>query len=252
MRRGLDFLPPLLGPSSCSARRSLTFAHLPSTPPRFSFFPLSFLPSVAQFPTSESAFRLGMNDDPMATSKLAEGIRGFSADLVKLETMVRSRLGVAPAPTPAPTAGPAAPADAANGNGTCAEEGKTEYDQLGSMTTIVADSGEIEAIRKFKPTDATTNPSLIYAAAQMPEYQGVVDEAVKHAVGLPGQFLFIRGEWRTRCGRGVGFWVGCWSFGGWKGYMEYHQERGEGGGERGHSFRVVFFFQGKLLARKRK
>ena len=127
-----------------------------------------------------------MNDDPMATSKLAEGIRGFSADLVKLETMVRSRLGVAPAPAPAPTAGPAAPAAAANGNGTCAAEGKTEYDQLGSMTTIVADSGEIEAIRKFKPTDATTNPSLIYAAGQMPEYQGVVDEAVKHAVGLPG------------------------------------------------------------------
>lgn len=129
-----------------------------------------------------------MNDDPMATSKLAEGIRGFSADLVKLETMVRSRLGVDPAPAPAPTAGPATPADAANGseNGTSASDGKTEYDQLGSMTTIVADSGEIEAIRKFKPTDATTNPSLIYAAAQMEEYQGVVDEAVKHAVGLPG------------------------------------------------------------------
>lgn len=132
-----------------------------------------------------------MNDDPMATSKLAEGIRGFSADLVKLETMVRARLGVAPAPTPAPAA-TVIPAAAANGNGPCAAEGKTEYDQLGGMTTIVADSGEIEAIRKFKPTDATTNPSLIYAAAQMAEYQGVVDEAVKHAISLQGQSWLIR------------------------------------------------------------
>lgn len=55
------------------------------------------------------------------------------------------------------------------------------------MTTIVADSGEIEAIRKYKPTDATTNPSLIYAAAQMPEYQSFVDDAVQHAVGLEGE-----------------------------------------------------------------
>ncbi|CAN0517932.1 unnamed protein product, partial [Ectocarpus sp. 12 AP-2014] len=45
-----------------------------------------------QLPSSESAFRLAMNDDPMATSKLAEGIRGFSADLVKLEATVRDRL----------------------------------------------------------------------------------------------------------------------------------------------------------------
>lgn len=140
-----------------------------------------------QLPSSESAFRLAMNDDPMATSKLAEGIRGFSADLVKLEATVRDRLGVTPSPSPGPAwAPPAAAAAAANGNGNGGGGDKTEFDQLAEVTTIVADSGEIEAIRKYKPTDATTNPSLIYAAAQMPAYQGFVDDAVKHALGLQG------------------------------------------------------------------
>ncbi|CAM9283350.1 unnamed protein product [Scytosiphon promiscuus] len=149
--------------------------------------------TLDKLPPSESAFRLAMNDDPMATSKLAEGIRGFSADLVKLEATVRDRLGVAPVPSPiAPApAGSAAAAngDSGNGAGGAATNGhggddETEFDQLAGMTTIVADSGEIEAIRKYKPTDATTNPSLIYAAAQMPEYQSFVDDAVQHAVGL--------------------------------------------------------------------
>ena len=44
-------------------------------------------------------------------------------------------------------------------------------DQLKSMTTVVSDSGDINAIKQYKPTDSTTNPSLIAAAAQMPEYQ---------------------------------------------------------------------------------
>jgi transaldolase len=48
-------------------------------------------------------------------------------------------------------------------------------DQLKSMTTVVADSGDINSIKQFKPTDSTTNPSLIAAAAQMPEYQPIVD-----------------------------------------------------------------------------
>ncbi|CBJ25518.1 transaldolase [Ectocarpus siliculosus] len=149
--------------------------------------------TLDKLPSSESAFRLAMNDDPMATSKLAEGIRGFSADLVKLEATVRDRLGVTPSPTPGPAwAPPAAAAAAANGDGVTNGNGnggggdKTEFDQLAEVTTIVADSGEIEAIRKYKPTDATTNPSLIYAAAQMPAYQGFVDDAVKHALGLQG------------------------------------------------------------------
>src|ERR1700730_1336566 len=51
-------------------------------------------------------------------------------------------------------------------------------DQLRQMTVVVADTGDINAIRKFKPRDATTNPSLIMAAAQMKEYAPLVDEAL--------------------------------------------------------------------------
>lgn len=125
-----------------------------------------------------------MNDDAMATSKLAEGIRGFSADLVKLETTVRERLGVSPAPAPGPAWAPSAAATNGGAGG-----GKSEFDQLAAFTTIVADTGEIEAIRKYQPTDATTNPSLIYAAAQMPAYQSFVDDAVQHALGVKGELL---------------------------------------------------------------
>jgi transaldolase len=55
---------------------------------------------------------------------------------------------------------------------------KSLMDQLSGMTVVVADTGDINAIRKFKPRDATTNPSLIMAAAQMKEYAPLVDEAL--------------------------------------------------------------------------
>ncbi len=51
--------------------------------------------------------------------------------------------------------------------------------QLKEMTTIVADTGEFEEIQNYHPTDATTNPSLILAAASKPEYQFLIDEAVQ-------------------------------------------------------------------------
>jgi transaldolase len=54
-------------------------------------------------------------------------------------------------------------------------------DQLGQMTTIVSDTGDFNSVRKFKPRDATTNPSLIHAAAQMPEYSPLVDETLAWA-----------------------------------------------------------------------
>ena len=54
-----------------------------------------------------------------------------------------------------------------------------KLEQLRKFTTIVADTGEIEEIKKYKPTDATTNPSLIFAAASKPEYRHLVDEAIK-------------------------------------------------------------------------
>ena len=49
---------------------------------------------------------------------------------------------------------------------------------LGEMTTIVADTGDIETIRRLQPTDATTNPSLILKAALMPEYKYLLDAAI--------------------------------------------------------------------------
>lgn len=54
-------------------------------------------------------------------------------------------------------------------------------DQLKAMTVIVADTGDINSINTFKPRDATTNPSLITAAAQMDEYQDVVDSALQRS-----------------------------------------------------------------------
>jgi len=54
-------------------------------------------------------------------------------------------------------------------------------EQLRKFTTVVADTGDIEAMEKFKPTDATTNPSLITAASQMPQYQPIVDGVLMDA-----------------------------------------------------------------------
>ena len=55
----------------------------------------------------------------------------------------------------------------------------TLLEQLSSMTVVVADTGDLEAIRSFTPRDATTNPSLILAAAQIPSYQSLIDESLK-------------------------------------------------------------------------
>jgi transaldolase len=54
-------------------------------------------------------------------------------------------------------------------------------EQLRKMTVVVADTGDIQAIEQFTPRDATTNPSLITAAAQMPEYQEIVDQTLLQA-----------------------------------------------------------------------
>ena len=53
-------------------------------------------------------------------------------------------------------------------------------------TTVVADTGEIEAIAEHRPQDATTNPSLLLQAAQKPHYQHLVDEALDFALRSPG------------------------------------------------------------------
>jgi transaldolase len=54
----------------------------------------------------------------------------------------------------------------------------SQLEQLKSMTTVVADTGDIEAIAKFQPQDATTNPSLLLKAASLENYQGLVKNAV--------------------------------------------------------------------------
>jgi len=58
---------------------------------------------------------------------------------------------------------------------------KSYYDQLSEMTVVVADTGDIKSIERFKPRDATTNPSLIGAAAQMDDYRDLVDAALRRS-----------------------------------------------------------------------
>ncbi|MDW5265805.1 MULTISPECIES: transaldolase [Acidobacteriaceae] len=54
-------------------------------------------------------------------------------------------------------------------------------EQLRGMTTVVSDTGDINSIQQYKPQDATTNPSLIAAAAEKPEYQSIVDSVLQQA-----------------------------------------------------------------------
>ena len=54
-------------------------------------------------------------------------------------------------------------------------------EQLRKYTTVVADTGDIESMERFRPTDATTNPSLITTAAGMPQYQPIVDGVIMEA-----------------------------------------------------------------------
>ncbi|MGA9672715.1 MAG: transaldolase family protein, partial [Terracidiphilus sp.] len=54
-------------------------------------------------------------------------------------------------------------------------------EQLRQYTVVVADTGDMQAMEQFHPTDATTNPSLITAAAQMPAYQPIVDSVLVEA-----------------------------------------------------------------------
>ncbi|MGY4024763.1 transaldolase [Aeromonas rivuli] len=53
--------------------------------------------------------------------------------------------------------------------------------QLKALTTVVADTGDIEAIKRYQPTDATTNPSLVLKAAEIPEYAPLIDDAINWA-----------------------------------------------------------------------
>lgn len=61
----------------------------------------------------------------------------------------------------------------------------SKLDQLKAMTVVVADTGDMDAIEAFRPTDCTTNPTLILKAAEMPAYKPLVDEAVRWAKAQP-------------------------------------------------------------------
>lgn len=56
-----------------------------------------------------------------------------------------------------------------------------QLEQLRKLTTVVADTGEIDAIKQYQPEDATTNPSLILKAAQIAQYAPLIDQAISYA-----------------------------------------------------------------------
>lgn len=60
----------------------------------------------------------------------------------------------------------------------------SKLEQLKKFTDVVADTGDIEAIRLYKPIDATTNPSLVYKAAQMPQYQDLLTSSIAAAKSI--------------------------------------------------------------------
>src|SRR6266436_615935 len=62
----------------------------------------------------------------------------------------------------------------------------TLLESLKQYTTVVADTGDIDAIRQHRPQDATTNPSLLYHAAQIPAYRHLVEEAAEQASDIGG------------------------------------------------------------------
>ena len=70
----------------------------------------------------------------------------------------------------------------------------TQLDQLKQFTKVVADTGDFASLKQFAPQDATTNPSLIFKAAQMPEYQYLVDKAIadNRKSGASGAELLAR------------------------------------------------------------
>ena len=57
----------------------------------------------------------------------------------------------------------------------------SQLDALRDMTVVVADTGDIDAIKQYQPQDATTNPSLILSASALPQYAPLIDEAVTYA-----------------------------------------------------------------------
>ena len=64
-----------------------------------------------------------------------------------------------------------------------------KLEQLKKMTSVVADTGDIEAIKRYQPQDATTNPSLVYKAALLPQYQSLIQQSANWAKQQGGDVL---------------------------------------------------------------
>jgi transaldolase len=81
----------------------------------------------------------------------------------------------------------------------------SKLDQLREMTVVVADTGDIEAIRQYQPIDATTNPSLLLKAAQLPQYQPLLHESIDAATQCGGADLLSDSmdELAVRIGREI-------------------------------------------------
>ena len=74
----------------------------------------------------------------------------------------------------------------------------TLFESLKKYTTVVADTGDIEAIARHRPQDATTNPSLLYHAAQLPVYRHLVEEATELALERGGRHEEMAAEFIDR------------------------------------------------------
>lgn len=81
---------------------------------------------------------------------------------------------------------------------------ESQLNQLKKMTTVVADTGDIEAIRTFKPVDATTNPSLLLKAAALPDYAPLLDEAKTWAQSQGGDNQQLLGNMTDRFAVAIG------------------------------------------------
>lgn len=67
-----------------------------------------------------------------------------------------------------------------------------QLEQLKQFTTVVADTGDFQSIKQYTPQDATTNPSLILKAVQMPAYRPLLDQAIRDSPGMSGAEVIDR------------------------------------------------------------
>ena len=72
-------------------------------------------------------------------------------------------------------------------------------DQLKRFTTVVADTGDFASMKQYAPQDATTNPTLIEKAVDMPAYQPLLEKAVAEGRAVPGRRRSGRGPSSTGC-----------------------------------------------------